>query len=119
MKKIVYSVLLVLWMLMMFIFSNQNGTASDKTSGIITQPITEIFIKLTNMDEQKVESVVKIVSKIVRKTGHFTGYMIGGILAYLTFNSYRKIDKKNVKYVVLFIALYATTDEIHQYFVPR
>lgn len=118
MKKVIYTILLTLWMIMMFMFSAQTGTASDKTSGGITGAITQVVQNVFNIESSQTEQLYKTISKIVRKTAHFTAYALGGILAYCTYNSYKKIKLEDLKYIVIFMILYAISDEIHQYFVP-
>ena len=118
MKKILYTTLLILWMLMMFMFSSQNGSLSDKTSGGITGVITHIVQNIFNIENNIKITILSDFKKIVRKTAHFTAYALGGILAYCTYNSYKKIKLEDLKYIVIFMILYAISDEIHQYFVP-
>lgn len=104
---------------MMFVFSNQAGAESDKTSGVITNALIEFIQSISNIQLEDINNIIGIVSKIVRKTAHLAGYALGGILAYCTYNSYKRVSKKEMKYIILFMILYAMSDELHQYFVPR
>ena len=118
MKKILYTILLILWMLMMFMFSSQNGSLSDKTSGGITGVITHIVQNIFNIENNQYEQLHRTISMIVRKTAHLTLYILGGVLSYCTYNSYKQVNLNDLKYIVIFMILYAISDEIHQYFVP-
>lgn len=119
MKKIIFTTLLIIWMITIFMLSNQISVESNKTSGVFTEPIVEFIQKIINIPQEEIQELFIIISKIVRKIAHFTAYAIGGILAYCTYNSYKKVTKKDIKYILLFMLLYAISDEIHQYFIER
>jgi VanZ family protein len=53
----------------------------------------------------------------VRKAGHFTEYLILAIL-FLRFSKQRGLSGKSAFYAVLFVFLYASSDEFHQSFIP-
>lgn len=86
-------------------FSNENGNKSANKSN----KITENIIKITNNDD------VENTRFIVRKTAHFILYFILGVLVYLTLNSYN-INRNLILYSVLFVLIYAISDEAHQIF---
>ena len=71
MKKVIYTILLILWMIMMFMFSAQTGTVSDKTSGGITGAITQVVQNVFNIESSQTEQLYKTISKIVRKNSTF------------------------------------------------
>ena len=119
MKKVIFTTLLIIWMITIFMLSNQISVESNKTSGVFTEPIVEFIQKIINIPQEEIQELFIIISKIVRKIAHFTAYAIGGILAYCAYNSYKKVTKKDIKYILLFMLLYAISDEIHQYFVER
>lgn len=111
MKKIIYIILLIIWCIVVFFFSNQNGEKSQKTSNLITKPIVNAI------QNEKIKE--EDVSFAVRKMAHFTIYFIGGILIFNLLLQYNIEKKKCIIISILFIILYATTDEIHQYFVSK
>ena len=101
-------------------FSNQQGTDSGNISKTVTIVIQKIFMG-NNIDE----SVYKFdfFETIIRKLAHFSIYTIGGFLLMNYFydiqNENKKIYLKNkIFYSIFFGALYAVTDELHQFFVP-
>ncbi len=108
-KRIVYAVLIILWMITIFEFSNQNGDTSQGTSDVITEKIIEINNNLENKRDQ--------VSFCVRKLAHFSIYLIGGILAFGFFNTYSLQKKYVIAFALMFGIVYASLDEFHQSFI--
>lgn len=115
-KRVIYTALLVVWMLVIFLFSNQTASKSQSTSDKVASDIVDVVEVVTKNDikESKKESIIKNTRFIVRKTAHFTLYFILGIIVYLLFTSYN--IKKPILYSILFCLLYACSDEIHQLF---
>lgn len=111
MKKIIYTVFVVIWGVSVFLFSNQNGEESKETSDIITKPIVNI-VKNEKIKEDD-------ISFAVRKVAHFTIYFIGGFLIFNLLIQYDIEKKKCILYSILFIIAYAAMDEIHQYFIAK
>lgn len=93
-------------MLLIFIMSSFDATESTNQSNFIVNIITDIF---------KIENI-ELLSFIIRKLAHFTEYLI---LGFLTINMLNKndISKKYLISIIICI-IYATSDEIHQIFVP-
>ncbi len=118
MKKIVYTGILVVWMVTIFMFSHQNGAQSDNSSGLVTNVIISTIKLITPIEHEQAIEISKIITPIVRKLAHFTIYLIGGILIYCTYNSYKKVESKDLKYIWLFCVVYAISDEFHQWFIP-
>ena len=106
-KKILITVVLIAWMVIVWNFSSQNGQASSNLSGGI---LTKIFnVSADNKN-------IQLYEFLLRKTAHFSVYFLGSIIFYnfLKINNYAKN-----KYLAtfLFIFFYASTDELHQRFV--
>lgn len=116
-KRIVYTALLILWMLIIFLFSNQNGVSSQATSDGFMSNILSVMTDITNQEitEENRIDIINNTSFIVRKTAHFMVYFILGIFAYLTLNSY--FIPKSILYSIIFCVIYAITDEVHQTFL--
>ena len=108
-KRIVYAVLIILWMITIFEFSNQNGDTSQGTSDVITDKIIEINNDLENKRDQ--------VSFCVRKLAHFSIYFVGGILLFEFYNTFDVTNKKVFGMSALTGVCYATFDEVHQLFI--
>jgi VanZ family protein len=104
MKKITHILLLVLWLFIIFSFSNESGTVSSSKSDSVTTKIigdNDYFNGAT---------------KVIRKFAHLSEFAILTVLVYLTVSDYI-IDKKYL-YTLLFSYLFSVLDEIHQLFIP-
>ncbi len=115
-KRVIYTILLIIWMLVIFLFSNQTASKSQSTSDKVASDIVDVVEVVTKNDikESKKESIIENTRFIVRKTAHFTLYFILGIIVYLLLTSYNV--KRPILYSILFCLLYACSDEIHQLF---
>ena len=125
MKKIVLSILVILWMLIIFLFSNMSSETSNNSSmKIINNTIketTELAESTGIIDEKptdkEIKSLVKDLNLPLRKFAHSTVYFILSVLLILTLKELFK-DKKKVIILTLVISfIYACTDEIHQLFI--
>jgi len=106
MKNIRNLIIVITWMLLIFIMSSFDATESANQSNFIVNIITDIF---------KIENI-ELLSFIIRKLAHFTEYLI---LGFLTINMLNKNDiSKKYLLSILICIIYATSDEIHQIFVP-
>lgn len=93
-------------MFLIFLMSSFDATESANQSNFIVNIITDIF---------KIENI-ELLSLIIRKLAHFTEYLI---LGFLTINMLNKNDiSKKYLISILICIIYATSDEIHQIFVP-
>ena len=114
MKRIVYAILVIIWMGTIFYFSNQVSDDSSKSSG----RITETIVKVISKEPEKAPLELKErVEKIVRKTAHFSMYAIGGFLMAGLISTTKVTNKYLIILSILLTALYACSDEIHQLFV--
>lgn len=103
-KNKISLLLVILWMIFIFVMSSFDATSSSNQSNFIVGIITSIInIKDTGL-----------LSLIIRKLAHFIEYFILGILV---INFITRYDKKIIIAILLCI-IYATSDEIHQIFVP-
>ena len=105
MKKISI-ILVIIWMIVIFVFSNMNGTLSSAQSDGIVTKIADIINYSGNLDT----SIV-----IIRKLAHFIEYLILGILV-LNACKYNSVKNMIVLSIIICI-LYACLDEIHQLFI--
>lgn len=114
--KVVKIILIIIWMITVFRFSNQGGTESSSTSAKVTKVIVDVVVN-DKKEENKVQIANKI-EKVVRKFAHYTIYTIGGVLIMNYAYTTDKTKKQQTFGSLLFGAFYAVTDEVHQYFVP-
>ena len=106
-KRIVKLLLVIFFMSVIFLFSNEKSVKSTKRSdGVIS------FVhKIININK----SITKTEIVIVRKSAHFFLYFCLG-LSYISLLS-EFTDKNLLLYSLLFVFIYACFDEVHQLFI--
>ena len=109
-KKIISWVLLIIWIIVIFFMSHQPGEVSSSQSDIILKIFRIIGIELNDFFGE-------LATLIVRKMAHFSEYLILFLLAYNVTRHYVK-GRKIRLLLIVFVFLYACTDEFHQYFIP-
>ena len=116
-KQIIYLALIIIWMLTIFLFSNENGNDSQKTSRIITDKIVQVLTYNQDITEEQELNLIENVNYIVRKFAHFSIYVLGGILIYNYIDTLNLKANRKIIVPIIIGALYASFDELHQYFV--
>ena len=107
-KKILAWILFLLWLVVIFFFSSQNGqSSSDLSNGLLNFLEEFTHLPLTN----------EFFSFLIRKLAHFTEYLILGILSCNLVKQYRSLNKMEYLAILLFCITYAISDEVHQMFV--
>lgn len=101
-----------------FTFSSQISDKSSNTSGNTIRFILNKLQITKNMSEQQENELVETLQAPIRKIAHFSIYSLGGIISYMLFSQYEISNKNRIIYSLALCAVYAITDEIHQYFVP-
>lgn len=113
--KIIKIILIVIWMVVIFSFSNQGGTKSSNTS----QKVTKVIIDMVgNNSKAQNEQFIANLEKVIRKLAHYSIYTVGGILIMSYSYTLDKPRRQQVCESLIFGAFYAVTDELHQFFVP-
>lgn len=113
-------IILILWMIVIFLFSQDPGTSSSNKSDTIATIIVDVVSKITGNDytdsvlSNKIENCVFIV----RKSAHFLEYLILGILVINVLKDYKELSIKMWLISILFCILYSISDEVHQLFIP-
>lgn len=116
-RKVIKIILVLLWMVMIFLLSDEEAVKSSKKSdGLIIKSV-ELFTGKSLSDQEK-EKVLKYLVFPVRKCAHLSLYLILGILVISLLREYMVINTKLVLLSLLICFLYACSDEIHQLFVP-
>ena len=114
MKKLIKLILVILWMLLIFSFSNQKAIDSSKLSDGLIVKVANIFVDKA-LSKEKQEEILEKYTTIVRKTAHFVIYLILGILVINLFIEY---DIKHLILISLLVCLlYSISDEFHQLFI--
>lgn len=120
--RIIGFVLALLWMIIIFLFSNQTAEVSDKISrNFVTAFIIEHYDGYASMETDKQIEFADTLDFAIRKTAHFMEYAILGFFYSIILYGY-ELDKKYnwVKFIIassLLCLIYSGSDEIHQLFV--
>lgn len=120
MKKIfgyVVWALTVACMVAIFMLSSENAQESTETSSDFTVQILSVFPFFEDMTAEQQAQTVENLQFAVRKCAHFSVYTCLGALMKLSF-LYLPFKKHGTVFSFIACALYAVSDEIHQYFVP-
>lgn len=119
MKKVIYSIFIVLWMGVIFCLSNQPAIDSSELSdGFISNTIGNVYKFFNkNISSDELNEIKIKYTHPVRKMAHFTIYMILGILVTLLVREYNVSFNKCLFISLLVCLLYSISDEVHQLFV--
>ena len=110
-KKVISIALLIMWMGLIFYFSQQDATDSSSLSNGF---IATIYSFITG--KEATLEVLEKYSFIVRKLAHFSVYFVFGLLSFNTMYQFKTKHKYSYAFLISFI--YSISDEIHQIFIP-
>ena len=110
-KKIIFSIVTLLWVIVIFLFSLQPGDVSGNMSGSFLETIIRWFA--LDVPAEKME----LCHMILRKCAHFSEFTILGVLSSLTLLQ-TKISHRWLNATVFCLAV-AATDETLQLFVAE
>lgn len=105
-KKIIKSLILILWMGIIFIFSHQPNSG-EETKSILETALP--FINEINL--------IELTNLFIRKSAHLIEYFILTLLTVSLLKEYTKNERKIIISSLIFCFLYACTDEYHQSFI--
>ena len=108
MKRVINILLLIIWLIVIFLFSNQVAEESKRTTAPIDKVVDIVVKQESKRDKAK---------KVVRKIAHFTEYCILALLIINVIKDYKMINYKWLIFVVCMCILYAISDEYHQSFI--
>lgn len=110
------ALLSILCMVIIFMFSSENGDNSSKTSGSITETVIDIvhedYEQLSDFEKADIYAEIE---HFVRKSAHFLIYTALGFFTASALGC-KSLLKAAASLGICF--LYACSDELHQYFVP-
>lgn len=116
--RITMLILLGLTFISIFNFSNQDGQASSGLSKKVARKIVDVFPYTKNLSEKTKNKIVEKTQPIIRKGAHLSIYTLVGIFI-MSFISTYKIHLKYKFLISILVGLvYASSDEIHQSFIP-
>lgn len=117
-KNFLRAILLILLLVTLFLifgFSSQDA----EESGGLSSSIAKFILKQINNDKiEDRQPILERTESIIRKVAHFSIYTLVGLLLMSFVNTYDLKENKRIMISLCIGALYATSDEIHQLFVP-
>lgn len=119
-SHIILSVILVITiMAMIFAFSAQDGATSGQSSAGITDKITQSIVPSIESKPQDVKiKIYDIIGMIIRKIAHLAEFFALGASLTFMLRTFNMRGKRLFIYPISIGAIYAASDELHQYFVP-
>lgn len=122
MKKNILRIILILLLLgtfyIIFGFSSQDGEKSGSISRRITEKIATFIPQIQKENEIEKENIMNTMERIIRKMAHFSIYAVVGLLLMALVSTYNIKEKNRLIISLTTGIIYATSDEIHQSFVP-
>ena len=109
-KKMISWIMLIAWMGIIFFMSHQPGEVSSSQSELVLRIFSFLGIELN-------QYFGELATLVIRKTAHFSEYLVLFLFAYNVSRFYFTTKKARL-YSIIFVFLYASTDEFHQYFIP-
>lgn len=114
MIKRIKIILVITWMIVIFMFSNQVATESTKLTEDLTNNVIDVVDK--DINEEGRNNIIEYIFVPLRKSAHFFVYFILGILIYSLLIEHK--FKHKFMLTLILVLLYAITDEFHQTFIP-
>lgn len=115
-KRILRFIPMIAVMIVIFIFSMMPADQSDQTSGTLLDIVLSFVRKLKSGDISA--ELAGSLHHFIRKGAHFTEYAVLGVTVMMAIWKEWKEEKWPLLLPIIISSFYATTDEIHQYFVP-
>lgn len=118
--SVVTAVFLVILYVLIFSFSEQDGQTSGSLSRMISEKCVE-FIKTlsgSNWSKAVMDAMAEYFEHPIRKLAHFAEYAFMAVLVYIMWRPWKERDKRLYRLIILWVAVSAAGDEIHQLFVP-
>ena len=115
-KKLIFTIMTLLWIAVIFSFSLQPGEVSGDISGSLLQKVLEwfaprVFEQLETMPQEQLE----FWHTVLRKCAHFTEFAVLGVLSSLTLLQ-TKVSCRDLS-AMAFCLMIAAMDETLQLFV--
>jgi VanZ family protein len=99
--------LLLAWMIVIFLFSNQVSHTSSAQSAVFVGFLESLHVSLPE----------QVLTFLTRKAAHTFIYFVLGILMFNVVRSYNISTRRALWMSIIFVCGYACTDEFHQIFV--
>lgn len=113
-KRILSVICVLLWMSIIFSFSNQQG----ESSGSISKKVSEVIVNIIDIQNKytdiEKEALIKQIEPLIRKLAHYTFYTVGGILIANCVYQFCKKENILIGTSTAIGVVYAISDELHQ-----
>ena len=109
-RKIIFGILIVSWMIIIFLFSNQNGDLSASKSQKIVNMIIKVFVK--DFDSYSPIMQKELLSKLsflIRKCAHMTEYAILALLVFFFLTDSLKLFRYIIPIIINDAPMYIRT----------
>ena len=107
--RILLTLLIIIWMGVIFCFSNQTGPKSSSSSQSVIYLIGHISLST---------DAFSFIEFVIRKCAHMFVYFVLSILTMLLMFTYETYPLRFKCFISLLVSfLYACSDELHQFFV--
>lgn len=115
-KKLWRFIPMAVVMIVIYLFSMMPAKQSDQTSGAFLNMVLSLMRSFKDGDISA--EVAGLIHHLIRKCAHFLEYAIlGGTVMFAIWNEWKE-ERWPLLLPLIISSFYATTDEIHQYFVP-
>ena len=111
-RKLLIILAVVVWMAIIFKLSAQPGEQSN----LLSTKVTTIIVSLAKLFRPDVN--VLTLNHFIRKCAHFLAYLVLGIIVLFAMRRIGLMGKQGIGFTLLLCISYASTDELHQAFVP-
>ena len=121
-KNILRAILMLLLLSTFFIifgFSSQDGEKSGNISKKITEEIITRIPQIQEKEQNEREAITLRIEKVIRKIAHFSIYTAVGLLLMALISTFEIKEKNRIIISLIIGIIYASSDEIHQSFVPE
>ena len=122
MRRRVFFIAAFLWMAVIFGLSARNDTSSMEDSSRVGRIAAELLVPgFRDMSPGEQQAILEAIDHPVRKTAHFFEYAVLGFLfsgGFLQPEHGRKAVRRQMLLAFLAGAVYAVSDELHQFFAP-
>ena len=118
MKRNIFTLMVSLWMGIIFWFSAQPADESEQMSLSVGHVAGLLFVDdYEDWPQERQDTFEERIDHGVRKTAHFTEYTVLGLLLVSMYRAYGHKGKRLLLLAAGTGSLYAATDEFHQLFV--
>ena len=97
------------WMAVIFVLSSEGHDTSSGRSDAIVHTLQSAGLGFAPVD---------VLTFITRKAAHTVAYLLLGILAYRAVRQHGLLARRVAMIAIAIVVVYATSDEVHQLFVP-